>query len=193
MGKIENKKELIYSEPCANMAEGVIAFATGSIDNKERRMEVLIHILTCQACNSLYEDILEYENTVDEAADVKESIFETIKVKLKENFILPLQGLQMENFSAAVLNNAPSKTAEFKFNSSAGEITAILMAKENKIDLEINTEKNLKQIYLLGNNKCIKQHPYEKQTVFENIAPGNYALSTELKDFVFLEIESDKE
>ncbi len=191
MGTMENKKERLNTGPCLkDMAESVIAFATGVIEDKDRRMDILIHILTCPSCYSLYEDILEYENEM-QTEDVKSSIFETIKVKIVENFIVPLRGLEMENFSAAVLDDNKSTTAEFKLNTSDGEMTALLMVNEKGLDLEVTTEKELEQIYLLGNNKCTKQYLHNKKTVFESITPGSYALSTELKNFIFLEIESD--
>lgn len=169
--------------------EKVIALAAGEIKDYEERLNILTHVISCEWCKLLFEDTLLLISA--HKNDNEANTLPFIKLGIKENRIIPLTAPVSPEYSAAMLSEEKNESAEFRLNHDNKEITLCVIKSKDGLDFDLSANNKDAKFYLIGDNGFNTAFQYNNIARFENVKPGRYALTLNLKDFIFIEIIKD--
>jgi hypothetical protein len=108
------------------------------------------------------------------------------------DFIIPSVYSNTRQPHVAVLSSGKSSSVEFK--ASAGGTDYILRAfrSGDGADIDIVTDKNDEQYYLVTDEGYKTVLSHNGTARFEKLKPGRYAVSKDLKNFVFIDFHTEK-
>jgi hypothetical protein len=177
---------IISENTCSgNMDEKVIALASGEIENYEERLNILIHVLSCEWCRLLFEDTLLLLE--DQGNNDRPHYSPVIELGIKGNRVIPLTAESAE-YSAALLAGEEYESAEFTVKHNNEEITLRVLKSDEGVDFDLSIKEENAKFYLISNKGFNTAFQYDGIARFENIKPGRYALTRNLREFIFINI-----
>jgi len=181
-------KEIVEAGPCpAGMDEKVLAFASGEMKNRDERIATLAHIALCDHCRYLYEDYPAIEEAVNDTYPSAEAA--EIGLTIDGDFLFPAAAFLSERPVAGVLGKEKSGVAAFTVPLGKGTSSITAIRSRGGVDLEIRHGDPAARFYLVGATGYAMEHPSDGVVRFHNVRPGRYALSPELREFMFITIE----
>ena len=148
---------------------------------------MLAHILTCDTCRYLFDNYTDLSLLDDiEIDEINHSC--EIEFSIDGDFIIPAIYSNAAQPHVAVLSSGRSSSAEFR--ASAGGTDYILRAFRagEGTDIDIISDKNDEQYYLVTDEGYKTVLSHNGSARFERLLPGKYAVTKDLKNFIFIDI-----
>jgi len=183
-------KNNIPENSCSlDMDEKIIALAAGEINKYEERISILIHILSCECCRLLFEDSILLQQIDEDNYSI--GSLPLIQLKIKGSRVIPSTTSASHTDRAPLLSIEGDESAEFRINHNNEEITLRVLRAEDGVDFDLSANDKEAKFYLIGGDGFNTAFQYNSIARFENIKPGKYALTINLKEFIFIDITED--
>lgn len=187
MDKSKRLNDIIEAGPCRKgMEEKVIAFASSEMDDSEEKINTLDHILTCDSCLYLFEDSLDIRRNYEDDENYTETWLPLIEFRITGGNILPADNSPSVHSTAAILSQKGEGTAEFIVRQGSVETVIKAVRSKDGADLDIQTKVKEGKLYLINSSGYKTAFDYKGIIRFENVTPGRYALSPDLKQYIFI-------
>lgn len=183
-------QKILDAPPCRDdMAERVMAFAEGLIENESERERVMAHMAECDSCRYLFEDYHVCEEAMAETAAEDRRPMPSVAFALASGAVRPTSSPYLDAGARAhVLGDAGAAVVDYRLPLPGSELPLRVIATDRGAKLEVRSADDSARYYLIGNRGYAVACVYDGVAVFERLGPGEYLLSENLKGFVGISI-----
>ena len=193
----DDLKNILNAKPCSEgMEERVLALADGWDAPDKEMEEIFTHFLKCDSCRYLFEDFYLSEEAKAEAdaekSDSPLQSLDEIIVKFTNGMITPVgEAFLSRAATAAVLSGELSMVVDYVLPSNSGDLSVRLVGTGDDIRIEADSDSDSSVFYLFHGKEYVRANTYEGVAVFENVKPGSYIITRDLKDFIKIKVVVD--